>query len=189
MNDAPQVTPPLVVGSDPVRTERAMRPAFLFTVVGAALIPLVAVFLAALTASSGGLGLGLASGLSFTVVSWLMLFAVVQLATARGAQSIARPVLTLDANGLTGSIPQGDVYLPWTAVERISTRRRGGASILTFHLAPGLTAQSAGVATTLSPASFRTLAKRGFQVGELGVDTPLAAVSAAASAFTAGRLR
>ncbi|SDQ54768.1 hypothetical protein [Microbacterium sp. cf332] len=189
MNDAPQVIPPLVVGSDPVRTERAMRPAFLFTMFGAALIPLVAVFLSALTASSSGLGLGLVSGLSFTVVSWLMLFAVVQLATARGAQSIARPVLTLDANGLTGSIPQGDVFLPWAAIDRISTRKRGGSRIATFHLAPGLTEQSAGVASTLPPASFRTLVKRGFQVGEVAIDTPLDALTAAASAFTAGRLR
>lgn len=189
MNGAPQSFPPLVVGSDPVRSERAMRPAFLFTMIGAALVPVAGMFLAALTASSGGLGLGMLSGLSFAVISWFMLFAVVQLATARGMQSVARTVLTLDADGLNGNIQQGEVFLHWNAIDKLSTRTRGGAKILTFHLVPGLTEQSPGVRTTLPARTFQVLVKRGFQVGQVAIDTPLETVSAAANAFTAGRLR
>jgi hypothetical protein len=39
MTGAPTAFPPLVVGSDPVRTERATRPAFVMTLVCAGLIP------------------------------------------------------------------------------------------------------------------------------------------------------
>lgn len=189
MNGAPQSFPPLVVGSDPVRTERATRPGFVFTLIGAALVPMLGMFLAVLTASTGGFALGMLSGLSFSILSWLMLFAVVQLATTRGAQSQTRTVLTLDAAGIRSSIPQGEVSLPWGAIERVSVRSRGRWRILTFHLVPGLTAQSPGVTTTLPSRAFATLGKLGFQIGELAIDTPLDTVSAAASAFTGGRLR
>ena len=189
MNGAPQSFPPLVVGSDPVRTERVTRPAFVFTLIGAALIPVLGMLLAVLTTTSGGFALGMLSGLSFSVISWLMLFAVVQFATVRGAQSVARTVLTLDADGLRGSIPQGEVFLPWGAIERVSIRSRGKWRILTFHLVPGLTAQSPGVSTTLPPRSFAALGKLGFQVGEVAIDTPVDTVLAATNAFTGGRLR
>jgi hypothetical protein len=189
MNGAPQSFPPLIVGSDPVRTERVTRPAFVFTLIGAALIPVLGMLLAVLTTTSGGFALGMLSGLSFSVVSWFTLFAVVQFATVRGAQSVVRTVLTLDANGLRGVIPQGEVFLPWGAIERVSIRSRGKWRILTFHLVPGLTAQSPGVTTTLPQRTFARLAKLGFQIGEVAIDTPLDTVSAAASAFTGGRLR
>lgn len=189
MNGAPQSFPPLVVGSAPVPTERATRPAFVFMFIAAALIPVLGMVLAVLTTTTGGFALGMLAGLSFSLVSWLMLFAVVQFATVRGAQSVARTVLTLDADGLRGSIPQGEVFLPWGAIERVSIRPRGKWRILTFHLVPGLTAQSPGVSTTLPPRSFAALGKLGFQIGEVAIDTPIDTVSAAASAFTGGRLR
>ena len=184
MTGAPSSFPPLVVGSDPVRTERATRPAFVMALVCAGLIPIIGVLLAAFTASVSGFGLGALSGLVFIVVSWFMLFLALQLATVRGAQSVTRTVMTLDAAGISGSIQQGEVFLPWGAVERVSMRSRGRWRILTFHLLPGVTAQSPGV-TTLSKAAFARLAKLGFQVGEVAIDTLLAA----SGAFTGGRLR
>lgn len=189
MNGAPQSFPPLVVGSAPIRTERATRPAFVFMLIAAALIPVLGMFLAVLTTTTGGFALGMLAGLSFSFVSWLMLFAVVQFATVRGAQSVARTVLTLDADGLRGSIPQGEVFLPWGAIERVSIRSRGKWRIMTFHLVPGVTTQSPGITTTLPQRSFAALGKLGFQVGEVAINTPLDTVSAAASAFTGGRLR
>ncbi|WP_285034850.1 hypothetical protein [Plantibacter sp. ME-Dv--P-095] len=189
MTGAPSSFPPLVVGSDPVRTERATRPAFVMALVCAGLIPIIGVLLAAFTASVSGFGLGALSGLVFIVVSWFMLFLALQLATVRGAQSVTRTVMTLDAAGLSGSIQQGEVFLPWGAVERVSMRSRGRWRILTFHLLPGVTAQSPGVTTTLSQAAFARLAKLGFQVGEVAIDTPIDTLLAASGAFTGGRLR
>ncbi|WP_285040247.1 hypothetical protein [Plantibacter sp. LMC-P-059a] len=189
MTGAPTAFPPLVVGSDPVRTERATRPAFVMALVCAGLIPIMGALLAALTASSGGFALGALSALLFGVISWFMLFLALQLATVRGAQSVRRTVMTLDAAGLSGSIQQGEVFLPWGAVERVSIRSRGRWRILTFHLLPGLTVQSPGVTTTLSQSAFARLAKLGFQVGEVAIDTPLDTLLAASGAFTGGRLR
>ncbi|MBF4569096.1 hypothetical protein ITJ57_10000 [Plantibacter sp. VKM Ac-2880] len=52
-----------------------------------------------------------------------------------------------------------------------------------------MTAQSPGVTTTLPQAAFARLAKLGFQVGEVAIDTPLDTLLAASRAFTGGRLR
>ncbi|MBF4569097.1 hypothetical protein ITJ57_10005 [Plantibacter sp. VKM Ac-2880] len=129
MTGAPTAFPPLVVGSDPVRTERATRPAFVMALVCAGLIPIMGALLAALTASSSGFALGALSALLFGVISWFMLFLALQLATVRGAQSVRRTVMTLDAAGLSGSIQQSEVFLPWvrSSASR-SARAAGGGS-------------------------------------------------------------
>lgn len=190
MIDYPQAPlPPLVVGSDPVRTERATRPSFVLTLVAAALVPVFAATVAALIASSSGFAMGFVSALPLLLVSWFTLFTVAQVASVRGARSRPGTVLTLDTAGLHSSIEQGDVFLPWPAIERLSVRRRGKYRILTFHLAPGLTAQSPGIHSTLPAKSFATLSKLGFQLGEVAIDCPLDTVIAASTALTGGRLR
>jgi hypothetical protein len=180
--------PPLVVGTNPEATDRLTRSGFGFQVVFTFVIALLGMAFAALGASTGDFGMGLASALPFTFTLFFMLSLTIRTATMRGMQSIKRTALTLDGVGLHGAAQQGDITLPWSTIDRLSIRRKGKHRIMTFHLTPGVAPSDVGVDTTLSPKMFAILTKRGFQIGEVAIDTPLETLAAASGAFTNGRL-
>lgn len=184
----PVTFPPLVVATDPVAANRATRAPFVATVCLTAACAVIAILSATFLGSVSGVGLGLLSAMPFTFLFAYQLFLAIRLAFARGAQSVARTVLVVDAEGLHGSTIQGDVVIPWAAIDRVSIRPRGKHRIVTFHLVPGVSTTSPGVRTTLAPALFATIAKRGFAIGSAAVATPVETIADAARAFTGGRL-
>lgn len=184
----PVTFPPLVVATDPVGANRATRAPFIAVICLTVLCAAIAILSATLLTSVSGVAIGLLSALPFAILFVFQLFLAIQLAIARGAQSIARTALVVDAEGLHGFVAQGDVVVPWAAIDRVSIRPRGKHRIVTFHLVPGVTPSSPGVRTTLTPALFGTIAKRGFPIGSAGVATPVETIADAARAFTGGRL-
>lgn len=180
--------PPLVVSTDPVASNRATRGAYGLAVGLTIGSVVVAIVLAALAGSVLGIGLGILSVVPFGIAFAFALFLSLRLATMRGVQSIARTALVVDGFGLHTSIPQGELDLPWAAVEGVSIRPRGRHRVITFHLPAGLTPTSPGVQTSLSPQIFGVLVKRGFQIGSAGVSTPPETILDATRAFTGGRL-
>lgn len=180
--------PPLVVSSNPEGTERVTRPSFVFAVGLAVVSALVGVVVAALSASTGDFGLGVISAAPFILIFCYALALSIHSAHVRGAQSIRHTVLVLDGAGFRGIVAQGEVTLPWAAIDRISSRTRGKHRIITFHFSPTVTPTNLGVHTSLAPKTFAAMRKQGFQVGGVAIDTPLDTLAAASSAFTGGRL-
>ncbi|MET0932276.1 MAG: hypothetical protein ABWX56_01070 [Mycetocola sp.] len=144
---------------------------------------------AALMADLAGFGAGLFAALPFIVIAAFASYLGAQTANTLAARLSAGSVVTVDASGLRSTIPQGLVSLPWHAIESVSMKKKGGHSILTFRISRGTGPDTDGVDSTLSPAAFALLAKRGFQVGSAGVDTPIQTIADATAAFTSGRLQ
>jgi len=180
--------PPLVINSDPVAAKRALMPSIVVAQVFVVLFAFLAVYCAALGASSGNIGTGISFGLPILVSVLLLVFVLTQAATNLGIRLVAAPVLTVDATGLSSSIVQGTIVVPWTSVESIAVRKRGRHRIVSFILAPSTTPSSAGVTSTLPPAAFKQLVKKGFRLGSAGIDVPMQTVLDASAAFTQGRL-
>ena len=180
--------PPLVINSDPVAAKKALMPSIVVAQIFVVVAAFLAVYCAALGASSGNIGTGISFGLPILVSVLLLVFVLTQSATNLGIRSVAAPVLTVDATGLSSSIVQGTIVVPWTAVESIAVRKRGRHRIVSFILAPSTTPSSAGVTSTLPPAAFKLLVKKGFRLGSAGIDVPMQTVLDASAAFTQGRL-
>ena len=180
--------PPLVINSDPVAAKKALMPSIVVAQIFVVIAAFLAVYCAALGASSGNIGTGISFGLPILVSVLLLVFVLTQTATNLGIRLVAAPVLTVDATGLSSSIVQGTIVVPWTAVESIAVRKRGRHRIVSFILAPSTTPSSAGVTSTLPPAAFKLLVKKGFRLGSAGIDVPMQTVLDASAAFTQGRL-
>lgn len=180
--------PPLVVSTNPPATERVTRPSFVLLVVFPIVIALAGMAQAALGASTGSFGVGLVSALPAALCFCFLFVLALQIAAMRGSQSIKRTALTLDEAGFHGVLPQGEISVPWTAVDRLSIRTKGKHRILTFHFTASVAPEDVGVHTTLPPRMFAALRKQGFQIGQTAIDAPLETLAAASGAFTAGRL-
>ena len=180
--------PPLVINSDPVGAKKALMPSIVVAQVMVVLFAFLAVYCAALGASSGNIGTGMAFGLPILFSVLLLVYVLTQAATNLGIRLVVAPVLTIDATGISSSIVQGTIVVPWTSVESIAVRTRGRHRIVSFVLAPSTTPSTPGVASTLPPAAFKQLIKKGFRLGSAGIDVPMQTVLDASAAFTQGRL-
>lgn len=180
--------PPLVVGTDQAAVRKVFRLPLMFAAVFLVVTALLAAFFAALMASITDLGLGFLTALPFLVSTTSLTFVLLNTAMNAGARAAAGTVLTLDSSGLASTVPQGTIALPWAAIESVTLLKRGRHRVLVFRLAPGVTHESPGVNTTVSPAVFRYLSKKGFRIGSAGIDTPIQTIADATAAFTAGRL-
>jgi hypothetical protein len=189
MTSTPAPTlPPLVINSDPVAAKKALMPSIVVAQIFVVVAAFLAVYCAALGASSGTIGTGISFGLPILVSVLLLVFVLTQTATNLGIRLVAAPVLTVDATGLSSSIVQGAIVVPWTSVESIAVRKRGRHRIVSFILAPSTTPSSPGVTSTLPPAAFKHVVKKGFRLGSAGIDVPMQTVLDASAAFTQGRL-
>jgi hypothetical protein len=180
--------PPLVVNSDPVAVAKALTPSLVAVQVIVVVVAFAAVFVASISASVSGLGSGLLAASPIMISLAFMVFVLVRTATNIGSHSTSRPVLTVDDAGLASTIPQGTITVPWSALESVSVAKRGRHRIVTFRVTPGTTADTPGVESTLKPADFRYLVKKGYKLGSAGIDVPIQTVLDAAAAFTRGRL-
>ena len=180
--------PPLVISSDPVSAKKALAPSIAVVQGMIVLFALLAVVLAAMSGSTSGFALGVMAGAPILVSLLLLVYVLTQSATNLGIRSVASPVLVLDATGLSSGIVQGSLTVPWTAIESVSVKKRGKHRIATFHVATSTTPETPGVVTTLKPAVFKQLLKKGYQLGSAGIDVPIQTVLDAAAAFTQGRL-
>jgi hypothetical protein len=189
MTDASTSTfPPLVVGTDPEAVKKAFRVPLASMTFFIVAVAFVAALLAALTASSSGVGAGILTSLPFLIALTYMTYLTVRTAGAAAERAAAGTVLTLDATGLASNTPQGLVVLPWQAISHIEVEKRGGHQIAVYRLLPGVTPDGPGVHTTVKPAVFGILAKKGFRIGGAGIDVPVQTILDATAAFTAGRL-
>jgi hypothetical protein len=189
MTDAPVATfPPLVVGTDVDAVRKIYRRPLIAMTSFVVVIAFIAVLLAAMTASLSGFGMGVLTAVPFLLMLSYMTFAAVNLAGTAAARAVPGNVLTLDATGLAAVSPQGPISLPWQAIASVELKKRGNHRIAIFRLAPGVTAESPGVHTTVKPALFRVLAKKGFRIGSAGIDVPMQTIMDATAAFTSGRL-
>jgi hypothetical protein len=189
MTDAPVAAfPPLVVGTD----VEAIRKVYRLPLIGATsfviVIAFIAVLLTAMTASLSGFGMGVLTALPFLFMLIYMTFLAVSTAGTAAARAVPGNVMTLDATGLAAVTPQGPLALPWQAITSVELKKRGKHRIAIFRVAPGVTAESPGVQTTIKPALFRLLTKKGFRIGSAGIDVPVQTILDATAAFTGGRL-
>jgi hypothetical protein len=189
MTDAPVAAfPPLVVGTD----VEAIKKVYRLPLIGASTLPVmiavIAVALAAMTASLSGFGAGLMAGLPFVLFVGYMTSSAVQTASTAAARAVPGNVMTLDATGLAATTPQGPLVLPWHAIASVELKKRGKHRIVIFRGVPGVTPETPGVQTTLKPAVFRKLATKGFRIGSVGIDVPVQTILDATAAFTGGRL-
>lgn len=188
MTTRPSAYPPLVVGTDGEAVRRSfqwpigMTTAFTVVTAGAA------VLVAALAASTGGVAIGVLSGLAPLVGTVFLLLLTVLLVHSAATRAATGEVLRLDTQGMRWTMPIGSLEVPWDAVTAISVRKRGRHRIITFSFAPRLQAGAPDVRSTMKPAHLRRLITRGAQLGSLGIDVPVETVLAATSAFTNGRL-
>jgi hypothetical protein len=180
--------PPLVVQSDPVAAKKALMPSIVVAQIMVVLFAFLAVYCAALGASSGDIGTGISFGLPILFSVLLLVYVLTQAATNLGIRLVAAPVLTIDASGLSSTIVQGAITVPWTSIESIAVRKRGRHRIVSFLLAPSTTPDTPGVVSTLPRAAFNQLVKKGFRLGSAGIDVPMQTVLDASAAFTQGRL-
>jgi hypothetical protein len=180
--------PPLVVGTDPEAVRKAFRLPLAFTTGFVVVLAVVAVLVTAMTASLSGFGSGVLAALPFLITLSYMVYLAVRTAGTAGERASAGTVLTIDAAGLNSKIPQGVLVLPWQAIASVELQKRGKHRIAIFRVAPGVTPQSPGVQTTITPGTFRVLAKKGFRIGSAGTDVPVQTILDATAAFTAGRL-
>jgi len=189
MSDARiELLPSLVVRTDPVAVTRVYRPRLIFAASAVVLTASLAVLIAALTASESGARSGATAAipLLICIVGFTMIaMQSVRSATLRSAPSIG---VRLDHAGLSATLPQGTLVLPWQAVRSAEVRKRGRHSVLTFRLSEGLTAQSPGVQSSVPPKAWRSLTKKGFRIGSAGVDVPVQTIVDVAVALTNGRL-
>ena len=180
--------PPLVVGTDPAGVRKAFRLPLAFAAVFLLFTAFLAAFFAAWMSSITGLGLGFLTALPFLVSTTFLTLVLLNTALGAGARAAAGTVLTLDSSGLTSMMPQGALTLPWAAIESVMLKKRGRHRVLVFRMSPGVTRESPGVNTTVSPAVFRYLSKNGFRLGSAGIDVPVQTIADATAAFTHGRL-
>lgn len=183
-----QTLPPLVVKSDPIAARKALSPSIAVAQVMIVLFALLAVVLAAMSGASSGFGIGVMSGTPILISLLFLVYLLTQSATNLGTRSVAAPVLTVDSTGLTSTVVQGTITVPWSAIESASVRKRGKHRIVTFHIAKSTTPETPGVVSTLAPSAFTQLLTRGYQLGSAGIDVPMQTVVDAAAAFTQGRL-
>ncbi|RUQ96938.1 hypothetical protein [Labedella endophytica] len=188
MADVQTSFPPLVVGTDVPTLKRAYRPVIVFSTVMPIVIPGIAVAVAAFLASASGFAAGMVAGLGIVVsgITWSVMAS--SLAYAAGARAVMGTVLTLDHRGMEWRLVQGVLILPWNVVDTVSVRSRAGKRILTYRLVAGVGPASPGVGGDLPEADFHRVAKRGAQLGSVGIDVPVDTILAATAAFTGGRL-
>jgi hypothetical protein len=180
--------PPLVVGTDPEAVKKAFRIPLAFVTGFVVVVAVIAVLITAMMASLSGFGSGVLAALPFLVILMYMTYLAVRTAATAAERAAAGTVLTVDAAGLSSTLPQGELVLPWQAIESVQLQKRGKHRIAIFRAYDGVTPQSPGVHTTLKPAVFRVLAKKGFRIGSAGIDVPVQTILDATAAFTAGRL-
>jgi hypothetical protein len=189
MTDARGATfPPLLVGTDVEAVKRIYRAPLVGAAVSVVVIALVAVLCAAMMASLSGLGAGILAALPFLITLSYMTYLAVHTAGAVAARAVPGNVMTLDATGLAATTPHGPIVLPWQAIASVELKKRGKHRIAIFRIAPGVTPESPGVQTTITPGVFPMLAKKGFRIGSAGIDVPVQTILDATAAFTAGRL-
>jgi hypothetical protein len=189
MTDAPVAAfPPLIVGTDVEAVKKIYRVPLIGTTVFVILLAFIAVLLTAMMASLSGFGLGVLTALPFLFMLSYMTFLAVQLAGTAAARAVPGNVVTLDATGLAAITPQGPIVLPWQAIASVELKKRGRHGIAIFRVFPGVTGENPGVQTTVKPALFRLLAKKGFRIGSAGIDVPVQTILDATAAFTGGRL-
>ena len=181
--------PPLLVGVNPQAVWKLFRPFIRSCMVCSLSAGLLAVASAALFTEISGLVAGFVWGtfwILFAIFfSCLALYFMKQAATGAAAGTI----LTLDATGFAVAIPQGSLVLPWEAVGSIRMKSVLGQRIPTFEISERVTRDSPGVHTSLKPALFRRMCKKGIPFGQTSIDVPVETILDAAAAFTAGRLR
>jgi hypothetical protein len=188
MTDAPTSFPPLVVGTDAPALKRAYRPVIVFSTAMTLIIPGIAVAIAALAASTSGFAAGMLAGFGIVISGIVWSLIASSLAYAAGARAVIGTVLTLDHRGMEWRMVQGVLILPWNAVDAVSVRSRAGKRILTYRLVAGIGPASPGIGGDLPEADFHRVAKRGAQLGSVGIDVPVDTILAATAAFTQGRL-
>lgn len=180
--------PPLVVGADSEVVRRTGRAQLIFMVVNVVMTGFVAAMIAALVASTNDFGTGLLAASPFLLMLAFVVMLTAYAALTAGRREATGTTLTLDAAGLSSTIPEGRIFLPWQAIHALEVRKRGRHRIAIFRLLPGVAPDSPGVQTTLAPRVFGVLVKKGFRVGSAGIDVPVQTVLDASAAFTAGRL-
>lgn len=97
--------------------------------------------------------------------------------------------LVLEPAGVTVTMAQGRLRLPWAAVTGITVRPLMGSSILRFQLDPAVSATSPGVETDLAPRFLARLVRSGVLLGSAGVHEDLEQVAAVASQLAGRPLR
>lgn len=189
MTDAPVAAfPPLLVGTDVEAVKKIYRLPLLGVTSFVIVIAFIAVLVTAMMASLSGFGTGVLTALPFLFMLSYMTFLAVSTAGTAVARAVPGNVMTLDATGLAAVTPQGPLVLPWQAITSVELKKRGRHRIAIFRVAPGVTAESPGVQTTIKPGVFRLLTKKGFRIGSAGIDVPVQTILDAAAAFTGGRL-
>ncbi|MBG6237367.1 asparagine N-glycosylation enzyme membrane subunit Stt3 [Mycetocola sp. CAN_C7] len=180
--------PPLTVKSDPVAMRKLFQPNIVLLTSLAVGAAIAAAASAALMASVAGFAAGFAASLPFLVIVVFASLSAAQTANTAAERITAGSLVSLDAFGLSSTLAQGTVSLPWHTIESVSLKKRGRHRVLTYRIAAGVSPETAGVETTLAPGGFALLNKRGFQLGSAGIDTPIQTIADATAAFTAGRL-
>ncbi len=180
--------PPLVVGTDPKGVWKAFRPAILLYAVFTPVFAVAAVVLAALVAGTSGFGAGVAAGIVFAMITVYFSFSAIYFTSIAATRAAAGTVATLDGTGLASTTPNGNLVLPWQAIASVQVKKPLRKRVAIFRIADGITHDSPGVQTSMTPAAFRRLCAKGFHIGAAGIDVPIEAILDAAAAFTAGRL-
>ncbi|MBF4632833.1 hypothetical protein ITJ38_00265 [Agreia pratensis] len=187
MTDA-AVLPPLVVGTDLEGVKKAFRVPLAFASGMAVFCAISAVLSGAVVGATTGVGYGLVAGFIFLIVALYQGYLALRVAGKVAKRVSAGPVLTLDATGLTANTTQGLLVLPWETVSSVDVRTRGRHDIATFRIYEGVTRDSAGVQTTITPKMFPRLSTQGFSIGGAAIDVPMQTILDATAAFTGGRL-
>lgn len=183
----PQSTPPLIVGTDAPAVRRVYRNTIALTSVLAVLTGAGAIALGIVMAQSS-MWTGLLAAALILLLTGYSVFATLHLIRTARTRAALGSVLTLDASGMEWRMLQGTVFVPWQTIASISSRTRLRHRVLTYRLADGVTGETPGVRSTLSPKHHRMISRLGLQIGSAGIDVSIDTIIGATIAFTDGRL-